>query len=87
MAMTREEHQLIIQMLAKQVQTFHILLDLLQEQKTISLENFAQIERTRRTDLGLNYDALHAVTAEYRAGAAKLGIALPPEDESISDQK
>ncbi len=79
--MTRKDHQLIILMMAKQLQAFQVLLDILREQGRMTPEQIEAIEDARRLDFGSALDALARVKDEYWKTAEKIGLAAPSNDE------
>ena len=79
--MTRKEHQLVILMMAKQLQAFQVLLDILREQGRMTPQQVEAIEDARRLDLGLANDALARIKGEYWNTAEKIGLAAPSNDE------
>lgn len=83
MAMTPEEHELIVEMLTIQMQKFQVLLDVLQNEGRLSLANLSQIESVRSRDFGSNIDLRNKIAADYRAAADRKGVDLPPAKERI----
>ena len=63
------EHQLIIDMLAIQMQKFQVLLDVLREEGRLTLANLSRIETQRALDIGQNLDLREKIAADYRAAA------------------
>ena len=79
--MTRKEHQLIILMLAKQLQAFQALLDVLREQGPMTPDQLAAILDARRLDFGSALDATQVIKDEYWKTAEKLGMAAPSDEK------
>jgi hypothetical protein len=72
--MTREEHQLIVTMLARQQLLIKLLIDLLRSREVILHDDLQAFEFALRQDAASNEDVVREVKAAYLAMAESVGL-------------
>jgi len=78
--MTPKEHQLVILMLAKQLNAYRTLLRTLAEKGLIDPARASELEDLR-SDIGVTNEGLHLTRLEYLATALSIGLEIPTDEE------